>query len=240
MHILNTHYFGKVVIPLDHRFNLKDEREQFDYILLEANVFGPPLPHSPHISFVAKPPKDKLGFDQVYLINLERRPERRERMMNAFDILGIDVQYVPAVDGKKLTPEYLEEKESMTMGEIGCFLSHYYIWEDMVENNYGRVLLFEDDIRFEPYFRKKLGYLMSDLDRLFPDWDLVYLGRKRLRKNDERLVEGSERLAWPHYSYWTLSYMLSNAGARKLLAQKPLSKMVPVDEYLPMHVRQTQ
>ena len=61
-----------------------------------------------------------------------------------------------------------------------------------------------------------------------------YLGRKRLEKDKERLVEGSERLAWPHYSYWTLSYALSNAGAHKLLAQKPLTKMVPVDEFLPI------
>jgi collagen beta-1,O-galactosyltransferase len=43
----------------------------------------------------------------------------------------------------------------------------------MVEKKYDRVLLFEDDIRFEPYFRKKLGYLMADLDKLVPDWDLV-------------------------------------------------------------------
>jgi len=34
------------------------------------------------------------------MINLERRPDRRERMLNAFDILGIDAQLVPAVDGK--------------------------------------------------------------------------------------------------------------------------------------------
>ena len=61
-----------------------------------------------------------------------------------------------------------------------------------------------------------------------------YLGRKRLEKDKERLVEGSDRLAWPHYSYWTLSYALSNAGAHKLLAQKPLTKMVPVDEFLPI------
>jgi collagen beta-1,O-galactosyltransferase len=55
-----------------------------------------------------------------------------------------------------------------------------------------------------------------------------------LQKSEEEMVEGSERLAWPRYSYWTLSYALSLAGAKKLLAQKPLSKMVPVDEYLPI------
>ncbi|XP_076436373.1 procollagen galactosyltransferase 2-like [Babylonia areolata] len=248
MHVVNTEYFGKVMIPLDHKYTLKDEIEQFDYVRLEANVFDPLLPHSPHISFIPMKPKDRLGFDQVYMINLERRPDRRERMINAFDILGIDAKLVSAVDGKKLTTAYLDSipihqlpgfadpysGRAMTMGEIGCFLSHYYIWEEMIQKDYERVLLFEDDIRFEPYFRKKLGYLMSDLDRLFPDWDLVYLGRKRLMKSEERMVEGSQYLAWPHYSYWTLSYALSRSGARKLLAQKPLTKMVPVDEFLPI------
>jgi hypothetical protein len=34
------------------------------------------------------------------MINLERRPERRERMINAFDILGIEAELTYAVDGK--------------------------------------------------------------------------------------------------------------------------------------------
>ena len=61
-----------------------------------------------------------------------------------------------------------------------------------------------------------------------------YLGRKRLRIEEEEMVSENSRMAWPHYSYWTLSYMLSYSGARKLLDQKPLEKMVPVDEYLPI------
>ncbi|KAF2901651.1 hypothetical protein ILUMI_04535 [Ignelater luminosus] len=36
------------------------------------------------------------------------------------------------------------------------------------------------------------------------------------------------------YSYWTLGYALSYRGARKLLDAEPLSRLVPVDEYLPI------
>lgn len=36
------------------------------------------------------------------------------------------------------------------------------------------------------------------------------------------------------YSYWTLGYALSSSGARKLLDADPLSRLVPVDEYLPI------
>ena len=36
------------------------------------------------------------------------------------------------------------------------------------------------------------------------------------------------------YSYWTLGYALSQTGAQKLLAAKPLGKMLALDEFLPI------
>merc|ERR1712025_830212 len=45
------------------------------------------------------------------------------------------------------------------------------------------------------------------------------------------------------YSYWTLGYAISYKGAKKLIEQAPLDRLVPVDEYLPImfdkHDRQT-
>ncbi len=61
-----------------------------------------------------------------------------------------------------------------------------------------------------------------------------YVGRKALHWKDEELVNGSKRLVWPRYSYWTLGYLLSQRGARKLLEAEPFNKMLPVDEYLPI------
>lgn len=61
----------------------------------------------------------------------------------------------------------------MTMGEIGCFLSHYFIWKDVVEKGYSEVVVFEDDLRFEPYFRAKLAHIMKTVKMTVPDWDLM-------------------------------------------------------------------
>jgi len=49
-----------------------------------------------------------------------------------------------------------------------------------------------------------------------------YLGRKRLHESDEPWVPGSRYLVRAGYSYWTLGYLLSQSGARKLLAARPL------------------
>lgn len=50
----------------------------------------------------------------------------------------------------------------------------------------------------------------------------------------EHSVEGVNNLVEADYSYWTLGYALSAQGARKLLAAQAFSKMLPVDEFLPV------
>lgn len=61
-----------------------------------------------------------------------------------------------------------------------------------------------------------------------------YLGRKRLVESAEGRVHGSRFLVRAAYSYWTLGYILSASGAKKLVDAMPLEKLIPVDEYLPI------
>ena len=98
----------------------------------------------------------------------------------------------------------------MTMGEIGCFLSHYNIWERMVRLNQQEVLVLEDDIRFEPFFRRRAYGVLADARRI-GGWDLIYFGRKRLQEEDEKWIDGSEYLVKAGYSYWTLGYVITVA-----------------------------
>lgn len=62
----------------------------------------------------------------------------------------------------------------------------------------------------------------------------MFLGRKRLQGQEEPFVEGSEILVRAGYSYWTLGYVLTLNGARKLVNSQPLQKLIPVDEFLPI------
>lgn len=121
----------------------------------------------------------------------------------------------------------------MTMGEVGCFLSHYLIWEEMVKHNLKEVLILEDDIKFEPYFRERALYIINQA-RQIDGWDLIYFGRKRLQESNEELLPGSDVLVKVGYSYWTLGYLITLEGAKKLLEANPLKQLVPVDEFLPI------
>ncbi|GLG96306.1 Glycosyltransferase 25 family member [Gryllus bimaculatus] len=248
-HICNEELYGYIMVPLEQTDSLDVDYTQLTNLKLEVLVENPPLPYNQMFGdFVTYPKKDTLGFDRIYMINLLRRPERRERMQHCFDELGLQVTVLNAVDGRKLNASLLGEqdihmmpdyqdpyhKRPLTMGEVGCFLSHYNIWKEVLAHGDQKVMVLEDDIRFEPFFRQKVARLMAELESLNIDWDLVYLGRKRLQEADEPWVEGAHLLVHAGYSYWTLGYLLSNRGAQKLLDARPLEKLVPVDEYLPI------
>lgn len=247
LHVCNDQVYGFIMVPLEADDTLQHDLMQLTNLKLEVLVENDPLPVNLDVfgDFVRLPAKSKLGFDEIYMINLARRTERRERMLHCFDELGLDVQIVDAVDGRNLSeallesitflPEYADpyHKRPMTHGEIGCFMSHYIIWQRIVEEGHQIALVLEDDVRFESFFTNKVRQLMDEL-RTIPDWDLVYFGRKRLQESDEPWVVNAKYLVEVGYSYWTLGYALTARGARKLLAAQPLDKLLPVDEYLPI------
>ncbi|KRX49218.1 Cullin-1 [Trichinella murrelli] len=253
MHVSNRHRYGVLLPPLDVDASLADELDNLQFLVLESLHNGPPgLTTTPLLEASEQPvpgPVDKMHFDELYLINLLRRPDRRLRMLACFAVLGLEVRLVEAVDGRMLEPADLNaigvkqmpdyqdpyHKRPMTLGEVGCFLSHYNVWRDMLDRGYRRVVIFEDDLRFTRSFRRQVGVVMAELDANVPDWDLVYLGRKRLNPDqDGPLVENCSFVSHVGYSYWTLAYALSRSGAEKLVKAEPLKQLVPVDEYLPM------
>ncbi|XP_055256653.1 inactive glycosyltransferase 25 family member 3 [Moschus berezovskii] len=247
VHVCNEQRYGYLNVPVKSHQGLEDERVNFIHLILEALVDGPPMWASAHVS---RPPKrpSKMGFDEVFVISLARRPDRRERMLTSLWEMEISGRVVDAVDGRMLNssvmrtlgvdllPGYQDpySGRTLTKGEVGCFLSHYSIWEEVVTRGLAQVVVFEDDVRFESNFKGRLEQLMEEVEAEKLPWDLIYLGRKQVNPEEEAAVEGLPHLVVAGYSYWTLAYVLSLAGARKLLASQPLRRMLPVDEFLPI------
>ncbi|NXK04542.1 GT253 glycosyltransferase, partial [Herpetotheres cachinnans] len=247
VHVCNQQRFGYINVPVQAHQTLEDEHTNFVHLTLEAMVDGPPMQRSRHISFLPKP-LTKMGFDEIFLINLVRRPDRRRRMLASLQELEIAPRVMDAVDGSTLNssdikvlgvdllPGYYDpfSGRTLTKGEVGCFLSHYNVWKEIVSQGLEQSVVFEDDVRFEAAFPARLRRLMEELEGAQQDWDLIYLGRKQVNAEDEAPVEGVRNLVVAGYSYWTLAYAISHRGAQKLLAAEPLSKMLPVDEFLPI------
>nr|XP_060630476.1 procollagen galactosyltransferase 2 [Anolis sagrei ordinatus] len=248
MYICNREHYGYLPVPLKAQQTLEDDTENIVHVLIEAMIDRPPIEPSEYVTIPPKHP-DKMGFEEIFLINLKRRKDRRDRMLQTLHEQEIAVKLVEAVDGKTLNtsqlkalnidmlPGYQDPYSSrvLTRGEIGCFLSHYYIWKEVVDREMEKTLVIEDDVRFEHQFKKKLTKLMDDIERAQLDWELIYIGRKRMQvERPEKAVPNVVNLVEPDYSYWTLGYAISLQGAQKLIDAQPFGKMLPVDEFLPV------
>nr|XP_048717959.1 procollagen galactosyltransferase 2 isoform X2 [Caretta caretta] len=248
MYICNRERYGFLPVPLKLHQTLQEDVENFIHVTIEAMIDHPPIEPSQYISIPSKHP-DKMGFDEIFMINLKRRKDRRDRMLRTLYEQEIAVNIVEAVDGKALNtsqlkalnidmlPGYQDPYSSrpLTRGEIGCFLSHYYIWKEVVNRELEKTLVIEDDVRFEHQFKRKLMKLMDDIEQVQLDWELIYIGRKRMQvQRPEKAVPNVMNLVEADYSYWTLGYAISFEGAQKLIGAEPFSKMLPVDEFLPI------
>lgn len=252
LHIDNTVLYGYLPIPLYDDKTLENEVESFVHLRMEV-MTEPPVGIGIEMKKSVYVPEKKikpstLGFDKIYMINLKRRPDRRIRMKKCLRMQGVNFTLFDAVDSKSLNSTYLRKmgidmlpgyvdpyrERGLTRGEIGCFLSHFTIWNEVREKEYSSVMILEDDVRFEPGFARRIIDLMERIKMAEMPWDLIYVGRKRLQRVVEPPVENVEGLVEPDYSYWTIGYLLSLSGAEKLIDGDPLGRMVPVDEYLPI------
>lgn len=75
--------------------------------------------------------------------------------------------------------------------------------------------------------------MLDEFNKLSTEYDFLYLGRKLNGNYEDELIV-NDYFVEPGYSYWTIGYMITLKGIRKLLDANPLSRMLPVDEFLPL------
>jgi GR25 family glycosyltransferase involved in LPS biosynthesis len=133
-------------------------------------------------------------FDHIYVVNLARRADRREKMLKKLSMLKIKAEFFPAEDGtsdenlKEFTEYYdtpidpdqaneveirLKRKAIFSPGEWGTLKSYRNIFMDAVDNGFEKILCLEDDIifakNFEELFNKVAGIIPEN-------WKILYLG----------------------------------------------------------------
>lgn len=114
---------------------------------------------------------------KIYLINLDRSPERLARMTEIFSDLGLEFTRLPAVDGACLTqveldaiaPTRTSGPVKLTVGDVGCFLSHIECWRLIAEGENECAAIFEDDLHFSNSFAD----FMSDTSWLPGKFDVI-------------------------------------------------------------------
>ena len=141
-------------------------------------------------------------FPSRVCINLDRRPDRWGRMQQEFTRHGIDgVRRFSAIDGNALdVPSHWPESQ----GAYGCLLSHLQVVRDARARGLPSVLIFEDDVAFDPEFRLKVDAYCEELPS---DWDMVFLGA--FHRDDP--VPVSEHLGRIIRAHSTYAYALNHS-----------------------------
>ena len=136
----------------------------------------------------------------MYVINLDRNGSRLEMFMKMFydsDFRDQTVTRLPAIDGKLVDLEKTVAHEAMpalartiatdsrtsheqlTVGAVGCYLSHMAAWREVAKSGRPYGIVFEDDAEVGRY---ALRHTVAALRSLPEDWDILLLGTACLSK----------------------------------------------------------
>lgn len=161
-------------------------------------------------------PAEELLDYQVFIINLERKPERYEYVTKQLDALGItNYTRFLAVDGF-VNPDFdgVTETLAKRQGLAGCASSHIKLWKHIAENKLGWCLILEDDAHFHPEYNKLFKaywkYVPKDAKIVYPGYCASPIPFEPVARAGVMCCHG---------------YMLNHIGAKYIL-----DNMLPVNE----------
>ena len=165
--------------------------------------------------------------DRLTLFSKEN-PNLKFEVFSAVD--GTKIEYAKLLEqGFDVNHDWIDpiENTPLTKGEVGCFLSHWSIWQKCIEKN-EKVLVLEDDARVTNDFN------LNEIDALSEIYDFLYLGWKEMKES----LPIDEKLVTPVYPYWGLAYVITPTAAKILVNEVAKRSIIPVDEYLPQKIQE--
>lgn len=185
----------------------------------------------------------ELLFENIYYINMDQDVDKRRAMeakLHEYFRDEIPIIRIPASDGKDVYTSRIntlyknpENGKNITIGEVGCALSHVEVWENIVESGKTALVLEDDAVCHSSNVLQDIKALSTDR-MMLREWDLFYLGRKPLFAFAEETCMWMNQLVKPKYSWHTHAYILTPQGAAKLLATHFQQSIIIADEYIPI------
>jgi GR25 family glycosyltransferase involved in LPS biosynthesis len=180
----------------------------------------------------------------IYCINLKKSINRWNNTKKQFNKLNLEIIRFDAINGADIKiNNYLDKinldydttlnsecdskikpglKLKLSNSEIGCALSHFFVWEKMLTNNINKALIVEDDIKPS----QKLKDYDKYISKMPQDWDIIYVSfintgpKKYINKN----------IYIPSCGFSASGYIINLKGIKKIMKEIPIRG--PLDLFL--------
>lgn len=174
----------------------------------------------------------------IWILNLERDVEKRQFMKNRLNNLGLNFEFIKAIDGNTLSEVDLsvysktfavrDFGRELTPGELGCAISHIRMWQKLVDSEHGEALILEDDV----LIGWALIQVLNNRDKLPTDYQHLNLSTKARQQPKGEIItdiyRASNHIERP---YSAEAYLITKSGAQKLIdLVEPL--YMPIDNFI--------
>jgi glycosyl transferase family 25 len=175
---------------------------------------------------------------KAFVVSLAGSADRRRLMAGQLDQPGFPAwEFLDAVEGRKLSAEELQRRydadaararygKELSLGHIGCALSHLEAYRRMQSEDLDAALILEDDALIGEHALLVIDRLLARLSADEPTLILLSHAKYYRPIGGSRLDR--ERKLFPiHMARGTHGYLLTRAAAARILAAMPRVALVP-------------
>ncbi|KAI1614529.1 hypothetical protein EDD36DRAFT_230957 [Exophiala viscosa] len=132
---------------------------------------------------------ETLGFQEVYMISLPSRTDKRDAFAMQAALSGITYRQIDGVDGREVPGKALPHTMDQSAPVVGCWRAHLNVLQKMVNEKVATALIFEDDADWDVSFKQQLvqfargsRYISQTAENDVPkspygdNWDILWLG----------------------------------------------------------------
>lgn len=168
-----------------------------------------------------------FSVPRIFVINMAKDEGRREAMRKRAAEAGLDLEFFEAVNGRNLPSDQMALYDSkkrrqffgrdLTLGEIGCLLSHRALYEKMVRENIPIAIVLEDDVIFEAEAKD----VFAALPHSSVPWDVVrFLGSQKI------YARGCRKIALLIGKYWMARLPTAPGGAHGYMIKQEAAQVM--------------